>query len=144
MYLFKIYTPILYQVVLRYNRAMKKYKIIFWITTTAIFLFEGVLVALTSQTDMAIQGITSLGYPVYFATMLAVFKVVGTLVLIIPKVPARVKEWAYAGFMIDFLCAFISLTVVHGFSGMVVMPIVAIGILIASYVSYHKVYTQSF
>lgn len=117
---------------------MKKYKIIFWITTGIIFLFEGVMVAFTSQTEMAVQGITSLGYPVYFGNMLAVFKVVGTLVLIIPAVPRRVKEWAYAGFMIDFIGAFVSLAVVGGFNAMLLMPAVFIGILIASYVSFDK------
>jgi len=36
---------------------MKKAKIIFWITTTIIFLFEGVMPALTSQTELAKEGI---------------------------------------------------------------------------------------
>lgn len=70
----------------------KKDKIIFWVTTSIIFLMEGVAPALTSQSEMAVQGITHLGYPVYFGTMLAVFKVLGALSLIIPKVPARIKE----------------------------------------------------
>ncbi len=117
---------------------MKKYKIIFWVTTGIIFLFEGVMVAFTSQSEMSVEGITSLGYPVYFGTMLAVFKVVGTLVLIIPQVPRRIKEWAYAGFMIDFIAAFVSLVVVGGFTTTSILPIVFIGILIASYVSFDK------
>lgn len=117
---------------------MKKYKIIFWITTGIIFLFEGVMVAFTSQSEMAVQGITSLGYPVYFGTMLAVFKVLGSLVLIIPQIPRRIKEWAYAGFMIDFIGAFVSVVVVGGFSATSILPLVFIGILIASYVSFDK------
>jgi hypothetical protein len=117
---------------------MKKDKILFWITTTIIFLFEGVMVALTSQTDMAKQGITQLGYPVYFGNMLAVFKVLGTLVLMIPAVPARYKEWAYVGFGIDFIAAFVSLVAVNGFNGMAILPLVFIGILAVSYTSYHK------
>lgn len=117
---------------------MKKYKIIFWVTTGIIFLFEGVMVAFTSQSEMAVQGITSLGYPVYFGTMLAVFKVIGTLVLIIPQVPRRIKEWAYAGFMIDFIAAFVSVVVMGGFTAISILPLVFIGILIASYVSFDK------
>lgn len=117
---------------------MKKYKIIFWVTTGVIFLMEGVLVAFTSQSEMAVKGITSLGYPVYFGTMLAVFKVLGSLALIIPKVPDRIKEWAYAGFMIDFLGAFISIMVVTKSPTMALLPAIFVGILIASYVSYHK------
>lgn len=119
---------------------MKKYKIIFWITTGLIFLLEGVMSALTGHTEMSIQGITSLGYPLYFVTVIVVFKVLGSLALIIPQIPARVKEWAYAGFGFDFLCAFISLWVVGGFSGALALPIIAMVILVLSYISYHKLY----
>jgi hypothetical protein len=94
--------------------------------------------ALTGHSQMAIQGITSLGYPVYFVTIITVFKVLGSLALIIPKVPARVKEWAYAGFGIDFICAFISLWVVAGFGGFLLLPLVAMVLLVLSYISYHK------
>lgn len=117
---------------------MKQTKIIFWVTTTLIFLFEGVMTAMTSNSKMAIDGITHLGYPVYFVGMLAVFKSLGALALIIPQVPARVKEWAYAGFGIDFSSAVISLIVVDGFGITILPPVVAIGILTASYMSYHK------
>jgi uncharacterized protein YjeT (DUF2065 family) len=36
---------------------MKKYKISFWLATGFIFLLEGVMPALTSQTEMAKEGI---------------------------------------------------------------------------------------
>ena len=117
---------------------MKKIKIAFWITTIIIFLFEGVLVAFTSQSEMAKQGITHLGYPLYFGTTLAIFKVLGTLILIIPKVPSYLKEWAYAGFAFDFVFALISIIAVDGVSVGIIMPIVFIFILIISYRSYHK------
>ena len=117
---------------------MKAAKITFWVTTTLIFLFEGVVPALTSQTQMAKDGISHLGYPAYFGTMLAVFKVLGALSLIIPQVPKRIKEWAYAGFTIDFIAAFVSLWAVDGFTGMTIFPLVVFGILILSYVNYHK------
>jgi len=121
---------------------MKAAKITFWVTTTLIFLFEGVVPALTSQTQMAKDGISHLGYPAYFGTMLAVFKVLGALSLIIPQVPKRIKEWAYAGFAIDFIAAFVSLWAVDGFTGMTIFPLVVFGILILSYVNYHKLYSS--
>ncbi len=117
---------------------MKKYKIMFWVATVLIFLLEGVMPALTSQSEMSVQGFTSLGYPVYFVTVLTVFKVLGSCALILPFVPARIKEWAYAGFAIDFICAFISLWVVTGFGSMLLLPVVAMIVLKISYIGYHK------
>ena len=117
---------------------MKTAKIIFWISTTLIFLFEGVMPALTSQTEMAKEGIRHLGYPAYFGVMLTVFKILGTLALIIPQVPARVKEWAYAGFAIDFIAALVSIWAVDGVTGMTFFPLIVLAVLIISYVYYHK------
>ena len=117
---------------------MKKVKAVFWITTTMIFLFEGVMPVLTSRSQMAIDGITHLGYPYYFVMLLTVFKALGALALIVPKVPARVKEWAYAGFMFDFICAFVSIVAVDGMIGTAIAPVIAMVILILSYRSYHK------
>ena len=118
---------------------MKKAKILFWVTTTLIFLTQGVMEVLTGNSDMAVQGVTHLGYPLYFLTILVVFKVIGSIVLIVPQIPAQIKEWAYAGFAIDFICAFISIWVVDGLSGMTFIPLIALLILIISYVNYHKI-----
>ncbi len=62
----------------------------------------------------------------------------GVLALMVPAVPARVKEWAYAGFGIDFIAAFVSIVAVYGFTGEAVLPVVFMGILVASYGSYHR------
>ena len=84
---------------------MKKDTIIFWTATTIIALMEGVMPALTSQTELAKEGIRHLGYPEYFGNALVVFKVLGVLALVIPQIPKRVKEWAYAGFFFDLILA---------------------------------------
>lgn len=117
---------------------MNKDKIIYWTTTGLIFLFEGVMPALTSQSEMAKEGIRHLGYPDYFGTALAVFKVVGAILLIVPQVPKRVKEWAYAGFAFDFIFAAISLVAVDGFVGMSFFPLIVLVVLAVSYIYYHK------
>ena len=72
---------------------MKKDKIIFWSATTIMFLFQGVMPALTSHTEMAREGIRQLGYPAYFGTLLAIFKVAGAVVLMFPQFPKRLREW---------------------------------------------------
>ena len=117
---------------------MKATKITFWITTTIIFLFEGLMPALFSQTEMGKEGIRHLGYPAYFGLMVLVFKIVGALSLIIPKIPSRVKEWAYAGFGIEFICASVSHLAVDGFDFQTIMPLIFLGILVLSYRAYHK------
>lgn len=108
---------------------MKNQKIIYWITTGLIVLMEGVLPAFTSQTEMAKEGIRHLGYPEYFGNALVVFKVIGALLLLIPGVPKRVKEWAYAGFAFDFIFAGISHFAVDGLDFLFFFPFLFLGLL---------------
>jgi hypothetical protein len=117
---------------------MKKEKIIYWTATTIIALLEGVMPALTSQTEMAKEGVRHLGYPEYFGNTLVIFKILGVLILVIPQVPKRVKEWAYAGFAFDFIFASISHGAVDGINAQTFFPMVILGILAVSYIYYHK------
>lgn len=118
---------------------MKKIKIIFWVSTILIFLFEGVMPALTGNSELAKEGIRHLGYPDYFRVTLTVFKVIGSLALVIPFIPSRLKEWAYAGLAFDFIFAAISLWCVDGFNPSVLFPLVVLAVLLVSYFSYHRI-----
>ncbi|KRD61213.1 hypothetical protein ASE40_06595 [Flavobacterium sp. Root935] len=118
---------------------MKKAKIIFWITTIIIFLFEGVMPALFSQSQEAKEGIRHLGYPEYFGVALVIFKILGVLALVIPQVPKNVKEWAYAGFGFDFIFASISHFAVDGVNFQSFFPLIFLVILAISYIYYHKI-----
>ncbi|NII27567.1 DoxX family protein [Pseudoflavitalea sp. X16] len=76
----------------------KRNKIIYWIAT--IWLALGMLstgmvqlLKVKSETDFIIN----LGYPAYFLTILGISKIVGVVIVLIPKFPL-LKEWAYAGF----------------------------------------------
>ncbi len=83
----------------------KRNKMIYWIST--IWLALGMLSTGTLQLFKAkaegavappgVYGITHLGYPVYFLTILGVWKILGVVALLIPRFPL-LKEWAYAGF----------------------------------------------
>jgi hypothetical protein len=117
---------------------MKATKIIFWSTTILIFLFQGVMPALFSQSQESKDGFRHLGYPLYFITVNTIFKVIGALVLIIPQIPARIKEWAYAGFAIDFICASASYLAVDGMGFFAMFPLIVLAVLIVSYIYYHK------
>jgi hypothetical protein len=117
---------------------MKKYKIMYWITTGIIALmmcYSGYAYFYVAE---ARQGFQHLGFPDYFRIELGVAKFIGALVLVLPVIP-RIKEWAYAGFGI----VFISAVVAHTASGDPLVnnigPAVFLVLLIISYISYHKV-----
>jgi hypothetical protein len=124
-------------------KTTKTDKIIFWTATILIFLFEGVMPALTSQTELAKEGVRHLGYPDYFGNALVVFKILGSLILVIPQLPKRVKEWAYAGFTFDFLFASISHYAVDGFDFQTIFPLIVLAILMISYIYFHKLNTST-
>jgi len=117
---------------------MKATKIIFWTSTILIVLFEGVMPALFSGSEASKEGFRHLGYPMYFISILTIFKVTGALALIIPQTPARIKEWAYAGFAIDFICASSSYFAVDGPGFFAAFPLIVLAVLIVSYIYYHK------
>ncbi len=117
---------------------LKTTKIIYWTTTGLIVLWEGVMPALTSHTELAVEGIRHLGYPDYFRVMLTVFKVAGALALVLPFVNSRVKEWAYAGFGFTMISAFVSHWAVDGLHFQTLLPLIVFAILVTSYRYYHK------
>ena len=117
---------------------MKKMKIIFWISTGLIFLFQGVMPALTGHTEMAREGILHLGYPAYFIVLLNIFKILGAITLILPQFPKWLKEWAYAGFTFDFIFASLSIYFVDGLVPAVIFPMIVLAVLMVSYYTYHK------
>jgi len=49
-----------------------------------------------------------LGFPAYFKVELTIAKILGVLALVIPTVPFKVKEFAYAGFAITLVSAAIA------------------------------------
>src|SRR5690606_38591932 len=124
-------------------KTTKTNKIIFWTATILIFLFEGVMPALTSQTELAKEGVRHLGYFDYFGNALVVFKILGSLILVIPQLTKRVKEWAYAGFTFDFLFASISHYAVDGFDFQTIFPLIVLAILMISYIYFHKLNTST-
>ncbi len=79
----------------------KRNKIIYWIAT--IWLALGMVSTGAVQLfkmkvgQGGVDMITQLGYPVYFLTILGIWKILGAVAVLIPKFPL-LKEWAYAGF----------------------------------------------
>lgn len=112
---------------------MKGKNIAYWVTTGVIVLLmlSGGIMQIMRRPD-AVEGIVRLGYPVYFVVVLGVWKVLGSLALVLPKMPL-VKEWAYAGFFFDLTGAAISHAVMSSPIGNVIGPLVFAGLAIASW-----------
>ena len=93
----------------------KAVTITYW-TVTALFCLE---MSFTAYYELlvlpqAAEAFTRLGFPAgYFRVELSWAKVVGVLALLAPMVPARLKEWAYAGFAINLVSALIAHLSIH-------------------------------
>ncbi len=78
---------------------MKKIeKISYWIATLWLALgmtSTGIVQLLRSKDEVA--NFSHLGYPLYLLTLLGIWKLLGVVVILVPKFPL-LKEWAYAGF----------------------------------------------
>jgi hypothetical protein len=81
--------------------------IVYWIATLVFCLQIGFTAYAQLRLPQVAQAFTRLGFPGYFRVELAWAKVLGVVVLLAP-VPARLKEWAYAGFAITLVSAVIA------------------------------------
>lgn len=86
----------------------KRNKIIYWVATLWLSLgmtATGVVQFLKSKEEVEL--FSRLGYPLYFLTILGVWKILGVIAVLVPRFPL-VKEWAYAGFFFAMSGAIIS------------------------------------
>src|SRR5437667_9523899 len=81
--------------------------IIYWIVT-ALFCLQMTFTAYAQlRLPEVADAFTHLGFPAYFRLELSGAKLLGVVLLLAP-VPARLKEWAYAGFAFDIGSALIA------------------------------------
>ena len=76
----------------------KRNKIIYWVATALLaigMLQSGIFAVL--RTKQWVDIITPLGYPLYFLTILGIWKILGVIAILVPRFKL-LKEWAYAGF----------------------------------------------
>jgi uncharacterized membrane protein YphA (DoxX/SURF4 family) len=115
----------------------KRNKIIYWIAT--VWLALGMVSTAAGQLlkwkdgQGSVDSITHLGYPIYFLTILGVWKILGVVAVLVPKFP-RLKEWAYAGFFLAMSGAIFSHLAV---SDSVVEMLPALLLLILTTVSWY-------
>ena len=105
----------------------------YWVLTAAVVLSQGASGAMDLiGAAPIVEAITTLGYPAYVLWILGPAKLAGAVVLALPGL-RRLKEWAYAGFVIDFGGAFAS----HLFHGdgpkLLAPPLILLAVLLGSY-----------
>jgi hypothetical protein len=79
----------------------------FWSATALFCLQMGFTAYAELRLPQVAEAFSHLGFPGYFRVELSVAKLIGVGLLLAP-VPARLKEWAYAGFAIDLGSALIA------------------------------------
>lgn len=88
-------------------RLTSVYVIGFWIVTALFCLQMSFTAYAQLRLPEVAEAFTHLGFPDYFRVELSLAKLLGVVLLLVP-VPARLKEWAYAGFAIDLGSAVIA------------------------------------
>ncbi|HVU18027.1 MAG TPA: DoxX family protein [Candidatus Didemnitutus sp.] len=106
---------------------------VYWIATLMLCAdMAYVAFAYFAREPRLMAGFASLGYPAYFPMILGTAKILGIIALLVPGT-GRLKEWAYAGFGFTFIGAAWS-HLAMGQNQAVVMPVIALAVLIVSYV----------
>ena len=88
-------------------RAAGAVRIAYWIATALLSLQMSFTAYAQLRLPQVAEMFTHLGFPVYFRVELSWAKLLGVILLLAP-VPARLKEWAYAGFAITLGSALIA------------------------------------
>src|SRR5574340_681764 len=118
----------------------KKDKIIYWIFTGIVALFE-LSGAFFINSEMAKEGTRHLGLPEWFRWEVSIGHIIGGILLLVP-INKRVKEWVYVAFGIDFISATIAYLSIDGFGMNAFSPVIMLVLLVVSYIYYHKIQKQ--
>lgn len=105
----------------------------YWVATIP-FCLVMVLVGVASllQTEMALGAMRHLGYPEYLLPLLGAWKLLGVAALLLIGFP-RLKEWAYAGFVLEMSSAAYSHIAKGDHWVAVAGPLVLLALALASY-----------
>ena len=89
------------------GKTTKARTIVYWIVTALFCLQIGFTAYAQLRLPQVAEAFTHLGFPGYFRVELSWAKLIGVVLLLAP-VPARLKEWVYAGFAFDLASALIA------------------------------------
>ena len=111
----------------------KTTKIVYW-TVTILFvmamLMDGIAGVIQEKTGQEVM--RHLGYPMYAMIIMGAAKIAGVIALLQTKY-TTIKEWAFAGFTINFIGAFASRAFVGDGFGLLVPPLIMLGYMFFVY-----------
>lgn len=111
-------------------------KIFYWVGTIIMGLIMTFSVTMYFTKTTAIQGaFEGYGYPAYLVIPLAIAKILG-MIAVISGLSRTLKEWAYFGFLIDFVLA--AVAHLHSGDGGGLFSFVALGAWVVSYVFWKR------
>src|SRR5256885_9280947 len=123
------------------RQAMRRAQTIYWTTTAivcAVMVFSAINFNLKNPVGPMKGAFAHLGFPDYFRIELTVAKTLGVLALLIPSIPSKAKEFAYAGFAITLVSASIAHVSSDDPLLFVIDPLLFLGALVTSYVYFNK------
>jgi hypothetical protein len=112
-------------------------KIIYWVTTglLSLFMISGVFFLNSKQ---AADGIAHMQIPKWLALEVGYGQPLAALLLILPFIGKRLKEWAYVAMGIVYLSAFTGHMYLNDPAAEWGMALVMFAVLLISYICYHK------
>lgn len=112
---------------------LRQQKIMYWTATTlisVIMLFSAYVYLVETTLETAF---THLGFPAYFRVELAIAKIIGTFLLLVP-IRGSFKEWVYAGFTFTFISASLAHLNAGDAVATWISPLLFLGVLLISYI----------
>jgi uncharacterized membrane protein YphA (DoxX/SURF4 family) len=116
----------------------KTIKIIYWVLTIVFALFmlmDGSAGIMKEQTGRDVMN--HLGYPVYIMVITGAAKILGAIA-ILQNSFTTIKEWAFAGFTINFIGASASRAFVGDGIGLIIFPLIILVVMLAVYYFWKK------
>ncbi len=116
----------------------KTIKLLYW-TITILFCLVNFLsgIAEIFPNKQSLDALKLLGYPAYFLLILGIAKILGSVAIIQTKFKT-IKEWAYAGFTIDYLSASASSYFVKSDFFGIIFPLIFLLVMFVSYALWKK------
>ena len=114
---------------------MKTNKIVYWTSTglmSAMMLMAGIMYFVSPEVK---QEFAHSGFPDFFRIELGAAKIIAALALILPMIPTRIREWAYAGLGIVLISAIYMHISLGDSADKLGGPIFACVLLSASYIT---------